>query len=95
MYPIVSILDESSINDETPKELHIFADGTVKGTMTGFKIVNYVPVIRRRFQAFINDLYESYMPVAKGSVGSLGGLQETDENFESTSAQNGTDSGGK
>lgn len=89
MYPIVSIMDENF------KELHIYADGTLKGSLTGITVVNYAPIIKRRFQAFINDLLESYIPVAKGSVDSSGGPQETDENFESTSVQNGTDSGGK
>ena len=96
MYPIVSIIDEKSITDGNLKDLHIYADGTVKGNMTGYRVVNYAPLIKRRFQAFINELMESYfMPDAKGSVGASGGSQETEENLDNISSQNGTDSGGK
>lgn len=96
MYPIVSIIDKNSIIDGNPKELHVYADGTVEGNMHGYKIVNYGPLIKRRFQEFINELLESYyIPDAKGSVGSSGEPQETDENFDNISSQNGTDSGGK
>ena len=95
MYPIVSIIDDQSITNGDPKELHIYVDGSLKGNMTGFTVVNYAPILKRRFQSFIDSVLEDYMPEAKGSVGSLGGSQGTEENFESTSDQNGADSGGK
>ena len=96
MYPIVSILYEQSVIDGKPKQLDIYADGTIKGNLTGFKIVNYFPLISRRFRAFMNEMIKDYnMPFIIGSTGSSGESQEIGENSDNISAQNATDSGGK